>query len=242
VSTSGLLLAASVVFAAALAALVLVRQPVVVALLLVPAGAAWMTVLSSTNASMQLFLPRWVRARGLAVNQLAIFGSQAAGGVVWGLVAEQAGLVTAFLAAAVLMAAGAATMPVWPLLDTSGLSRDPASYWPEPRLAVDPDLATGPVLVTVTYVVAPDDQEAFVEAMQRVRRSRLRTGAVRWGLYREGETPDRFVEMYLVRSWGEHLRQHEGRLTGADQEFEQQARALSQASPQVAHLLPAEPA
>jgi hypothetical protein len=54
-----------------------VEAAVVVALL--PAGVAWVMVLSSVNAAMQLFLPNWVRARGLAVYQIVFAGAQAAG-------------------------------------------------------------------------------------------------------------------------------------------------------------------
>ena len=72
--------------------------------------------------------------------------------------------------------------------------------------------------------------------MDRVRRSRRRTGAVRWELYRDGEEPRRFVELYLVRSWEEHLRQHAGRMTGTDREFQEAALALAEGPPVVAHL------
>ena len=52
--------------------------------------------------------------------------------------------------------------------------------------------------------------------MDDVRLSRLRTGAVAWRLYREGESAQVFVEAYFVATWDEHLRQHHGRLTGED--------------------------
>jgi quinol monooxygenase YgiN len=83
-------------------------------------------------------------------------------------------------------------------------------------LIFTPDAADGPVLVTPTYRVAEDDAVAFTEAMRHVGRSRRRTGALRWELFRDGNDPTRFVESYLVGTWAEHLRQHESRLTGAD--------------------------
>jgi hypothetical protein len=104
---------------------------------------------------------------------------------------------------------------------------------------VEPDSQDGPVLVTATYPVSPEHAAAFVEAMEAVRRTRLRTGAVRWGLFRDGEHPDRFVEAYVVPSWDEHLRQHTGRLTGADRAVEERAQALADGPPQVSHLLSA---
>jgi hypothetical protein len=225
-------------YGAVLAAVAVLRDPLVVLLALLVAGAAWVTVLSTVTATVQLFLPAWVRARGLSVYQIVFAGGQAVGALCWGVVAEVAGLVPALLAAAASMLAGAATVGRWPLRDVRGLSREPAVYWPTPDLAIDPDAQAGPILVTVTYTVPPERAAEFVAAMQPVRRSRLRTGATRWGLFRHGEVPQDYVEVYLVPSWDEHLRQHHGRLTGADQATEEAARRLTEGPPRVAHLLP----
>ena len=59
---------------------------------LLPAGVAWIAFLSNVNAALQLFLPSWVRARGLSAYQMVLFGAQAAGAVIWGVVAGAAGL------------------------------------------------------------------------------------------------------------------------------------------------------
>ncbi len=238
-SLNRLLLLAGAGFAVVLAVLALARSEAVVVAALLPAGIAWVMVLSGVNAAMQLFLPGWVRARGLAVYQMVFAGAQAGGSLAWGVLSDVSGLVTAHLVAAALMLAGVVTLRWWPLRDTSGLNRDPAVFWPEPHLELDPDGQDGPVLVTVSYGGRPEREAAFVEAMEGVRRSRLRTGAVRWGLFRDGEHPDRFVEAYVVPTWDEHLRQHGGRLTGADRAVEERARALTDGPPQVSHLLSA---
>ena len=73
--------------------------------------------------------------------------------------------------------------------------------------------------------------------MARVRQSRLRTGATQWGLFRDGDVAHRFVELYMVPSWDEHLRQHRYRITGTDHEFEEAADALSDPPPEVSHLI-----
>ena len=65
-------------------------------------------------------------------------------------------------------------------------------------------------------VVAPENEQPFLQAMSWVRGSRLRTGATEWGLYRDGEAAHRFVEFFVVPSWEEHLRQHHERLTDFD--------------------------
>jgi MFS family permease len=238
-STNRLVFVASIVYALCLILLVSVRDVAVILVALVPTGVAWVAVLSNVNAAMQLFLPAWVRARGLSAYQVVVFGGQALGALLWGLVAGEAGLVTAFLAAAALLLVGAGTVRILPLIDTRGLDRSPAVFWPEPDLVIEPG-PEHPVLVTNTYTVAPAQEEAFLDAMAWVRRSRLRTGATRWDLYLEGETPHRFVEVYAVPSWAEHLRQHGGRLTGSDQAAEQRATVLSDPPPVVAHLFPAD--
>jgi len=207
---------------------------------LIAAGVAWVVVLSNMNAVLQLFLPAWVRARGLSIYQVVLFGSQAFGAVLWGLVAGSVGLEAAFLIAAGFMLAGAATIRFWPLADTRGMDRSLAVYWPEPQLAIKPDDESGPVVVTNTYTIAPDKEHAFLEAMTRVRQSRLRTGAMQWGLFRDGEREHRFVELFVVPTWEEHLRQHRERLTGVDRQYEEEADALSDPPPQTEHLIAAD--
>ena len=61
--------------------------------------------------------------------------------------------------------------------------------------------------------------------MESMRRSRLRSGASRWDLYRVGESPDLFLEQFQVPTWREHQRQHDGRLTAEDQAIEDAAFA-----------------
>jgi MFS family permease len=235
------LFVAGVVYAIALLVVALERNEAIVLVALVPAGLAWVTVLSNVNAEIQLFLPGWVRARGLAVYQVVFAGGQALGALAWGVVADAASLVIAFLAAAILMLLGALTVRLWPLPDLRAVERDPVTYWPDLRLAHEPDPSVGPVLVIVTYTVRPEHRNNFVTAMEEVRASRQQTGAVRWGLYHEGESADRLVEVYQLPSWDEHLRQHGGRLTGADRAAEERAYALADGEPTVRHLLPAQP-
>jgi quinol monooxygenase YgiN len=93
-------------------------------------------------------------------------------------------------------------------------------------------------MITATYRVEETSAVAFTEAMRHVGRSRRRTGALRWELFRDGGDPTRFVESYLVGTWAEHLRQHDHRLTGADRRFEEEAIRFALGAPEVAHLFP----
>ena len=233
---NGLLLIAGAAFTASLLACVLVNNLVVLAVLLVPAGIAWLWVLMTVSGALQVFLPAWVRARGLSIYNIVFAGGQAIGAFFWGLLAQWWGLLAVFVAAATVMALGTATVAIWPLRNVAGLNRDLAVFMPDPELAREPDPDDGPVLVTLTYTVDDDQAPAFIEAMREVRRSRLRTGASSCELYQDGADPSQFVLVSQYPTWGEHLRQHTGPLTGADQAVYAAATALATGSPKVAHL------
>jgi hypothetical protein len=75
--------------------------------------------------------------------------------------------------------------------------------------------------------------------MHRYGRVRRRDGASRWGIFRDVEQADVYLETFLVTSWAEHLRQHE-RLTRGDSELEQRIRSHTRGEPIVRHLIHAE--
>ena len=237
-SPSRLVAAAGTVFGAGTAACTLAPNLLVAVLALVPAGLAWLCMLATMNGNLQMFLPGWVRARGLSIYQMVFLGGQAVASLAWGVLAEWLGLVPALLGAALLLVLGAATVVVWPLHDHSALDRSPAVYWPEPYLELDAALDDGPVLVTVTYTVAPENAARFVEAMVKVRRMKMRTGATSLGLFRDGARPDVYVEVAEYPNWAEHLRQHGGRLTASDRDLEAVAQSCAEGPPEVQHLLP----
>ena len=236
-SLNALLVASGVAYAAVLAIVVLLTNAVVILIALLPAGVAWMAVLSTINAELQLFLPAWVRARGLSVYQMVLFGAQGFGALLWGVIGGPFGIVPTFLIAAAVMLVGVATMRVWPLIDTAGMDRRAVQYWPEPSLVLEAEPDDGPVVIKNVYTVATEKEEKFLKAMARVRLSRLRTGATQWGLFRDGETPHQFVELYVVSSWDEHMRQHADRLTVSDQQYEEEATALSDPPEETSHLI-----
>jgi MFS family permease len=206
-----------------------------VVIAMVFAGVSWISVLSTLNASAQLLLPSWTRARALAYYQLVFMGGQALGALMWGLVADQAGLVAAF----VTPAAGLVLAAAW---TAWRLPLGPASYdltrsrhWPAAPAA---DAVAGPVLVVVEWPIAPEQQQAFVRAMRPVGWARRRTGATLWGLFRDVESPNVFLEVFTVATWTEHLRQHDERNTELDRELDARVTALLApgATPRVRHL------
>jgi MFS family permease len=238
-SPNEFVLVAGVVFGVALVVLALSHSTIGVVLALIPTGLTWVWMLAMLNTSIQIFLPAWVRARGLSIFQMVLYGAQGLGALVWGVVADVFGLGSAFIAAAVMLVVGTLSMRIWPLFETAGLDRSTVVR-PDPDFAVESKLVAGPVVVRTSYVIEPEREVEFKSAMLRVRESRLRTGATEWGLFRNGEQPGVFEEVYFVASWDEHLRQHRERLTPMDQDYEEAAKIISTTPPQTWHLLPAD--
>ncbi|MDQ3813101.1 MAG: MFS transporter, partial [Armatimonadota bacterium] len=178
-------------------------------------GFAWPTVMQTCNVTLVRSVPNWVRSRAAGMFTLVFMGSSTVGSIFWGAVARQQGIPTAFLGAAAGLLLGTVALRRFVIVDPGKAKLEPSLHWPDPVLAVEPAPEDGPVLVTVEYDVAPEDTEAFVAAMQPVRRLRLRSGALRWNLFQDIAEPTRWVETMLVESWNEHLRQH-ARITHAD--------------------------
>ncbi len=107
VGSARLVTGAMVVTALCLAVVATVGNEFVVGAALLPVGGSWIAVMSSLNSSLQLALPNWVRARGLAYYLVVFQGAQALAAVVWGTVADHTSVTVALLAAAVTLAVGA---------------------------------------------------------------------------------------------------------------------------------------
>ena len=171
-------------------------------------GMAWLMALTSLNVSVQLNLPKWVQARVLSIYLLIFQGGMALGSIVWGTVAERYGLSIALLIAAGWMLLS--TLLAIPFRLPLGSVRDftPADNWPHPMLsnAIQPD--QGPVVVMIEYRVKLEDQPAFLQAMEHLKRLRRRDGALRGGIFTDAANPERQAEFFVVSSWAEHLRQH----------------------------------
>ncbi|WP_197382976.1 MFS transporter [Mycolicibacterium mengxianglii] len=233
-----LLSAGAAGFALATVVLALVPSFTIVLVALVIGGASWLLSLSTLNASMQLSLPAWVRARGLSVYQLIFMGGQALGSVVWGLIAGATTSSTSLLVSAALLVVCGLSALWWPLhANTNNLDLTPSSHWPEPTLIFEPEPLDGPVLVLTAYRVASSDEEGFLAAMAVMGRSRQRTGASEWRLFRSVEHESTFVETFIVRSWGEHMHQHYTRLTGQDRLIEEAVERYTDGVPVSEHYL-----
>lgn len=242
VPSNPLLCLVGLAYAAALAALMVAPGLFAAMPLLVVAGFGWTATVSTVNAELQLFLPGWVRARAIAVYLMCFLGTMAVCSPLWGALTQRVGLTTAILTAAALVAVGAVAGLAVRIPESASLDRGALVYWNDPSLGFDPEPDAGPVQVIVEYQVPPDREAPWLEAMAAMRRSRLRSGAFRWELYRVGERPDRFVEIFAVGSWAEHERQHQHRLTAEDQAIEEAAFSYALGTPRGEHLIPPTPA
>src|SRR5258708_6448448 len=201
------------------------------------AGACWVLTLSTFNATVQLSAPRWVVGRALALYQMATFGGMAGGSWTWGWLTLHFGTEQALLAAAGALVVGAALGIRSPLPPLAALNLDPLSRWREPQIAVDIEPRSGPIIVTVEYLIRDEDVFAFLGAMSERRRIRRRDGARQWTLLRDLVNPELWIERYESATWVEYIR-HNQRVTQADAEIGDRLRALHYgAEPPVARRL-----
>ena len=191
------------------------NAPVIVALFCT--GIAWTSIASCLNLAVQLAVPSWVQARTLGLYQMVFVGGTALGSLLWGAVAEAWGAPLALTSAAVALMLGLVAFRNTPLATEADADHTPASTTgslaqSSPQLVIEPQLHEGPVLVTVDFRIDPARRGEFLTAIHDLRTIRLRSGASRWGIFRDPTDQAHYQELFLVDSWLEHLRLEE-RLT-----------------------------
>ncbi len=237
----GVVVTATVGTALSLALFGLARVPIVALIASLLAGASWIAVLANLNVSAQVALPDWVRGRGLALFVTVFFGSMTLGSALWGEVADIVGLpLTHFVAAAGALLAIPLTRR-WRLQTGAGVDLTPSMHWPVPVVTHAIERDRGPVLVTVEYRLASEqNRNAFLTALESLAHERRRDGAYAWGMFEDTAEKGRFLETFLVESWLEHLRQHE-RVTHADRILQEQIHQVLGHTPAVSHLVSVAP-
>ncbi|WBO86464.1 MFS transporter [Hymenobacter yonginensis] len=214
-------------------------KPLLMALLVL-VGLAWMLVLNSFSVGVQTVVPRWVQARTISLYLLTIQGGMALGSVVWGAVASRWGLPAALAGAASWLTLSTLLGLRFSLYNApETLDHTPARPRPEPQLAEAPVPTAGPVIITTTYHVAPENRPTFTYLMDQLADIRRREGAIGWGLYVDLAEPTRLVEYFMTESWEEHAQQHERGVSRDEAALKAQLRELHQGPepPAVAHLL-----
>jgi predicted MFS family arabinose efflux permease len=99
----------------------LVMKPVIFGICFGVTGACWMMVVANNNTSMQMILPHYMRARGMAINQVIFFGSTVLGALLWGKIADLSTVRVALFVSAVSLL---------PLIGVAALIRLPRSTSP----------------------------------------------------------------------------------------------------------------
>lgn len=188
-------------------------------------GAGWVMALSTFNVTVQLFSPRWVVARSLALYQTAAFGGMAIGSWIWGLIAEDWEIAGALVGAALVMGLCALMGLRLRLPELREIDLAPLRAFKPPEIAVPVEPRSGPVVVTIEYRIRKEDVLEFLNAMAERRRIRRRDGARHWTLMRDLQDPELWLERYHTPTWIDYLR-HNQRITKADADIAAHVRAL----------------
>jgi MFS family permease len=190
------------------------------------AGVAVISVANSLAVSAQLALPNWVRARGMSIYQMALMGGGGIGAAVWGQVATLGSVRASLVIAAV---GGVAVMAVIFRISPRGTSENddltPSQAWKAPVTPLPIEPHEGPVLTTIEYLIDPHRTDDFLAVMRESRSSRLRQGALSCELFRDANSPGRYVEHMLDENWVEHLRRFD-RVTAYDVSLRERRLAL----------------
>ncbi len=228
---------ATVILGGAIAATSALHQLFALCAVLMIAGGAWIIVISLASGLLQQLAPDWVRARVVAVYMLVFQGAMALGSVLWGYIAVHRSIGAALAWAGAGTAASAA-LAIAIRFPEATADVSPWNHWRMPTVVTEiaSELERGPVLVSVEYRVPAGHADAFLQAIRKYERVRRRDGAYRWDVYHDIEDADRWVETFVVSTWGEHLRQHE-RSTHADQKLEEKLLGFATGTPVVRHLI-----
>jgi len=204
------------VFVGTLLILAFVRSPLIIIPVLLLAGFAWTSTMSTLNLAVQISAPHWVQARALGAYQMVFSGGMALGSVIWGLLAER------FSTPISLAAAAGGLLVTLPFSlrfhvlrgEQPDLSPFRSTYL-VPQLATEPEMTAGPVRILIDYCIDERDYNDFVHAIHELKDVRLRDGAMRWGVFQDANDPRRLNESFVMESWIDYLRQRE-RFTASD--------------------------
>jgi MFS family permease len=234
-STETVLSAATAVFGGILIATgALHNLPLLCALMLL-GGSSWTVFMSLFNTLVQNLAPDWVRARVLAAYLFVFQGSVAIGSAVWGFGADHSSARMALLVSGIGI--GATLLLQFPFrLPSMAVDLSSWNHWGKPNMFQEHAADLGPVLVTVKYVVDPAKATDFLNEIYKYQRVRRRDGATRWGIFFDTDSPNTYLETFMVDSWLEHQRQHD-RFTVSDREIEKRVLSYTAEKTTVKHYI-----
>ncbi len=205
-------------------------------------GAGWVLGLTTFNILVQLASPRWVVGRALSCYQMCAFGAMAIGSWITGAAAIQFGVAGTLWLLGVVQIANLLIGWWLPVENVGALDLDPIDRSFEPETAVPVSALSGPVVIAVSYHIAPDDVPQFLAAMADYRRIRRRDGASGWTLLRDLQDAERWIERFHVPTWVDYLR-HIRRRTREDLVLVEKLHGLHMGSdrPRVDRMLERQP-
>jgi len=184
-------------------------------------GVGWTSAYATMQTAAQLACPSWVRARSLAIYQLAQNGALTLGSFFWGWLGGDIGLPRTMLTAAIsgVVIAMIARYFRIEAVDTGAPPPqvEPAPLPEAPAAELVPLLrnAKGRVMEMAHYRVEPAKRREFMAMMRDMRPLRARAGAYFWQLYEDVAHADGWIEVWSMESWTDHLREA-SRLTEDD--------------------------
>lgn len=200
------------------------------------AGCAWTWTLTTLNSTVQLLSPAWVRARTMSIYVLALFGAVPIGTILAGMIGDGFGAGPSVIVSSLTVLALAGALVRKPLVEAEDRpAPDPIGIRPtegHPTIRSDQR-----VLVSTRWTVEPDRVLEFVDAMEALRRTRMRTGAFRWTLYRDVMHPWRFTEVFEIHTWEQHLQQHQRMDAEAEAAIQRAISFDVSRQPQSGHLV-----
>lgn len=200
------------------------------------AGLAWVWVLITLNATVQLMAPTWVRSRVVSLYALVV-GIQPVGAFLAGALAERTGSgVAVAVATAITLALGVVALRLdLPVLGRVEEPRSAGLEVLDEHLRVE---VRGPTVVTRSWVIDETEVDRFLATMREARRIRRRTGARRWDLHQDALEPQRFTEVVRYAAWDEQVVQRT-RLDARDLEVLQRLRDMDvRGAPTTRNLMP----
>lgn len=229
-SRDGQVMLGGIVCSAMLIPVALSASPAMAACAMIVFGCGWIVAASNLLAAVQLASAPWVRARSVAVYQAIFNGGMGVGAIVWGWLAENAGLSGTLLAAGlggVGISLFARSHPLRDEIVDPALPPAAAPPTIVPHDLISPILSSlrHSVIVTISYTIDHENVDAFRAAMMELAAARRRDGATAWMLGRDVEQPERWLEAFRLPDW---LELHRGiaRVNLVDAAATQVARAF----------------
>jgi hypothetical protein len=185
-----------------------------------------MLAVALLNVSVQLSVPRWVTGRAIASFQASLTGGVAIGAWLWGHVAAEQGIDTAYFASGAALILTPLIGLLMPLRQLTPADSETIDLGTDPEVALAITGRSGPIAIEIDYRVDPDEARQFYGVMLKLQRARQRNGAFQWSLARDLSDLELWTERYHLPTWLDYCRLRI-RFTPADRALQAAADAFN---------------